>query len=96
MNFTAEGVRITSNKGSASELIPYQSSNNFAPFTCLAGVEALKKQVSARTGELVNVYYGVPTVLKLVDNNVIQVVALLDDTTDDSTTYTEADIEEAI
>lgn len=98
MNFTKDGVRVTSNKGSANELIPYQGSNNFTPFTCLAGVEALKKQVSARTGELVNIYYGVPEVLKLVDNNVIQVVALLDDTNDDetSTTYTDEEIEENI
>lgn len=94
MNFTKDGVRITSNKGSANELIPYQGSENFAPFTCLAGVDALKKQVSARTGEFVNIYYGVPEVLKLVDNNVIQVVALLDDTNEELPT--EDEVEEAI
>ena len=96
MNFTKDGVRVTSNKGSANELIPYQSSNNFAPFTCLAGVEALKKQVSARSGELVNMYYGVAGVLKLVDNNVTQIVALLDDTNEEESTYTDSDIEEAL
>lgn len=100
MNFTKEGVRITSNKGSANELIPYQGSENFAPFTCLAGVASLKKQVSARSGELVNIYYGLPDVLKLVDNNVVQVVALLDDTNDadmeETAIPTEEEISEAI
>lgn len=79
LNFTNDGVKITSTKGNASELIPYQGSENFAPFTCLAAVDTLKKQINARTGELVNIYYGVPEVLKLIDNNVVQVVALLDD-----------------
>ena len=39
----------------------------------------MKKQISARTGEVVHLYYGDPSALKIVDNNVIQVVALLED-----------------
>jgi DNA polymerase III sliding clamp (beta) subunit (PCNA family) len=79
LSFTAEGVKITSTKGNASETIPYQGSENFKEFTCLAAVDTLKKQIAARTGELVNIYYGIPEGLKLVDNDITQVVALLDD-----------------
>lgn len=79
LNFTNEGVKITSNTGNASEIIPYQGSENFAPITYLVTVDTLKKQVAARTGELVNICYGVPKVLKMVDNNVTQIVACLDD-----------------
>ena len=79
LTFTNEGVKITSTNSTASELIPYQESENFEPYTCLVSVETLKKQVLARTGELVRIEYGVQNAIKLVDTNTIQIVALLDD-----------------
>ncbi len=79
LTFTNEGLKIESNQSVAVETIPYQSSENFKPFTCFAGVDSMKKQISARTGEVVHLYYGDPSALKIVDNNVIQVVALLED-----------------
>lgn len=79
LTFTTDGVRVASTKNTASELIPYQSSENFAPFTCLAGVDSFKKQIQARSGETVTMHYGIPDAIKLVDNNVVQIVALLED-----------------
>lgn len=79
LTFTTDGLRIASTKHTASELIPYQSSNNFTPFTCLACVDSFKKQIQARSGETVTLYYGIPDVIKLVDNNVVQILALLED-----------------
>ena len=79
INFTNEGAKIVSTRNNATELIPYQGSENFAPFTCLVQIESLKKQISARTGEVVNIHYGQSGALKLVDNNVIQIIALIND-----------------
>lgn len=79
LTFTPEGLKIESNQSTAVETIPYQSSENFSYFTCFAGVDSLKKQISARVGEVVHVYYGDSSALKLMDGNIIQIVALLED-----------------
>ena len=79
LTFTTEGIQITSTNDSATELLPYMESENFATFTCLVGVDAIKKQVQARTGDVVKMEYGIDNAIKLVDNDVIQIVALLED-----------------
>ena len=80
LTFTTDGVKIECDKSKAIETIPYQGSENFKPFTCFAEVDALKKQISARTGEVVHFYYGFDKAIKILDGNVTQIVALLEDT----------------
>lgn len=84
LNFTNEGVKVSSTRATATELIPYQGSENFSPYTCLVQVDALKKQISARTGELVNLHYGVDGAIKIVDNNITQIIALIDESEEES------------
>lgn len=79
INFTKEGAKVFSTRNNAVELIPYQGSENFSPYTCLVQIDALKKQISARTGEVVHVHYGIEGAIKLVDNNITQIVALIED-----------------
>ena len=79
LNFTNEGVKVCSVNGSGYELIPYQGSENFAPYSCKVVVDATKKQIAARNGEIVNICYGAEGALKFVDNNVIQIIALMGD-----------------
>ena len=79
LNFTKDGIKVTSKNDLGSELIPYSGSDNFNEYICLASVDALKKQISARSGETVNIEYGEENVLKFVDNNIIHIVALLGD-----------------
>lgn len=77
--FTQEGIQITSTNNSATELLPYLDSNNFESFTCVVGVDTIKKQVQARSGDVVKIEYGMANALKLVDNNIVQIVGLLED-----------------
>lgn len=83
LNFTNEGVKISSVNGSGYELIPYQGSENFAPYSCKVVVDATKKQIAARNGESINICYGIDGALKFVDNNVIQIIALMEDDEED-------------
>ena len=78
LDFTNDGVIITSTRKNASELIPYKNSTNFSPYSCLVNVDFFKKQISARSGDLVNIQYGHPDTLKIVDNTVTQIIALLE------------------
>ena len=79
LDFTKDGLKVTSKNNSGSELITYQESNNFTPFVCLVSVDALKKQVNARSGDILYIQYGLNNALKFVDGNILHVVALLED-----------------
>lgn len=79
LDFTKEGVKVTPKNKVGSELITYTESNNFEPFICLVSVDALKKQANARSGDILYIQYGLNNALKFVDNNIIHIVALLED-----------------
>jgi len=79
MTFTQAGVKVESAHDDGIETVPYQGSNNFKDFTCFVGVESLKKQLNARVGETVHLYYGEPSTFRIEEDNVIQIISLLDD-----------------
>lgn len=79
MTFTAEGVIISSKKSNGTELIRYQDSKDFAPFTCCVDIELLKSQISAQTGEVVELWYGHEKAIKMTCGNITQILALLED-----------------
>lgn len=79
MTFTNEGVMVTSKKSTGTELIKYQGSENFQPFTCCADIELLQSQIKAQEGEIVELWYGQEIALKMVSGKITQIVALLED-----------------
>ena len=79
MTFTTNGVKIESMKNDAIETIAYQGSNNFKDYTCCVGVDSLRKQLVARSGESVHIYYGDPSTLTIKEGNITQVLSLLND-----------------
>ena len=86
LNFTTEGVKVTSKNNAGSETIPYTESKNFEPCVCLVSVDALKKQVNARSGDILYIQYGLPNALKFVDKDITHIVALLGDEEDEEFT----------
>lgn len=79
MTFNNDGVVISSKRSNGTELIKYQSTNNFKPFTCCVDIELLTSQVSAQSAENVELWYGHEKAIKMVSGNVTQIVALLED-----------------
>ena len=79
MTFTNEGVLITSKRSNGTELIKYQDSKNFKPFTCCVDIELLKSQLSAQNTEVVELWYGHEKAIKMTSGNITQIVALLED-----------------
>lgn len=94
LNFTTEGVKITSKNNAGSETIPYTESKNFTPCVCLVSVDALKKQVNARSGDILYIQYGLPNALKFVDKDITHIVALLTDDDDTEEEITEDVVED--
>lgn len=76
LDFTKDGLVVTSANGNGSELIAYQESSKFEPFVCTVDAEALRRQVNARTSDILHIEYGLTNVIKFVDNAIIHIVAL--------------------
>lgn len=81
LDFTESGIKVTSKNNAGTELIPYAESHNFTPTIYLVSVDALRKQVNARSGDILYIQYGLDNAIKFVDGNVLHVVALLEDDT---------------
>jgi hypothetical protein len=79
LTFTNDGLMIMNKKQNGSELIKYQGSDNFQPFTCCVDIVLLQSQVAAQDGETTELWYGHPSALKMTNGKVTQIVALLED-----------------
>lgn len=79
LTFTNDGVIFSSKRSNGTELIKYQGSENFQPFTCCADIELLKSQISAQTEEVVELWYGHEKAIKMTSGKITQIVALLED-----------------
>lgn len=79
LTFTQEGVIVSSKKSTGTELIKYQGSDNFQPFTCCADIALLVSQVKAQEGEVVELWYGQEVSIKMTNGKITQIVALLED-----------------
>lgn len=79
LTFNNEGIMLSSKKSSGQELIPYSESTDFAPYTCCIDIEMLRSQIASIDAEELNLYYGSDIAIKLVNKNVTQIVALLQD-----------------
>jgi hypothetical protein len=79
LTFTKDGVIFSSKRSNGTELIKYQGSENFQPFTCCADIELLKSQISAQGEEVVEMWYGHEKALKMTSGKITQIVALLED-----------------
>lgn len=79
LTFNNEGIMFSSKKSSGQELITYVESNNFAPYTCCIDIEMLRSQVATCEDDIIEIHYGSDNAIKLVNKNIIQIIALLED-----------------
>ena len=78
--FTKEGIQFSSVNSSGTELVPYVDSKDFKnEFICSIDVVQFTKQVRAQTGETVKIYYGIDNAIKLVQDKLTQIIALLEE-----------------
>ena len=82
LNFTKEGLEISTTSGSY-EIISYNKSNNFKPFSCSVNVVLLKELISAVTTETFTLSYGKTEMLKIEFNGIAEILAT-DESGDDN------------
>lgn len=79
LDFSKDGLAISSKKSTGTELIKYQGSDNFQPYTCCADIQLLTSQIKAQDTEIVELWYGQEVAIKMTSGKVTQIVALLED-----------------
>lgn len=80
--FSDEGLLLSSKKSSGSELVKCKGGNNIVPFSCAINIEFFQAHLSSQDSELVDVYYGSPTAIKLVSGDIINVIGLFNEQQD--------------
>lgn len=75
--FTRDGLKCESINRDGLESVPYQGSKDFKEFTCLINIDSFKKQLASRQGESFNLEYGHPDTIRITDDSVHQIMALL-------------------
>jgi DNA polymerase III sliding clamp (beta) subunit (PCNA family) len=79
LTFTENALEVSSKSSNGIETIDYIESDNFTEFTCCVDIEMLRALVKANTGETIELHYGNPICLKLTDDKITQIIALLED-----------------
>lgn len=75
LQFTKEGIEVSSPQASGAELVEYEQ-NKGEDFTCAVNVEMLITQLQACGEDIITIEYGQPNTIKIVSEEVVQVLAL--------------------
>lgn len=79
LTFTKDGILVSNKALSSAETIPFAESTNFKDFTCAIDVNMLASQIKAQSTDVIELWYGKNNAIKMVDGNVVQIVALAED-----------------
>lgn len=79
LTFTNEGLQVSSKASSGVEILPYVNSEYQKNFACAVDIQMLTTEVKAISNDLIDIYYGDDSSIKLVDGNITIVIALMDD-----------------
>lgn len=76
LTFTNEGIKIASVQSTGIETVDYVESKSFKPFECSINVFMLAEQIKSNASDTVEIQYGRDESIKIVDGNMIKIVAL--------------------
>lgn len=79
LNFTKDGIDISSKQTNGIETVDYVESENFNPFTCLIDIDMLTTQIKAYDNDVIELHYGNEQFVSLINGKVTQIIALLED-----------------
>ena len=79
IDFTKEGLIVSSKQSDSVETIPYLKQDNMVDTTCSVYLFMLVSQIKAQTGDAVDLYFGQEKSIKIVDSacNITSVVCLI-------------------
>ena len=78
LDFDDMGIRVTSKQDDSTELIHYVSVDIPKNFSCCVDIEKFADQIKSTMADTVELYFGEDNALKIVDGNVIKIIALFE------------------
>lgn len=78
LNFKQNELEISSSSTSGVEKIPYKESENAGEQTCAISIDLLLPQLKAQEGDIIELWYGAGSSIKMVDGDVSHIVALME------------------
>lgn len=78
LTFTDEGIDVSSMKSSGVESVAYTEKTNVVPYTCQIDVVVLISQIKANKSDTLNIQFGNDKSIKIVDDKITQVIALME------------------
>ena len=79
LTFTRDGLQVSSKAANGVEIINYTASDNFKDFTCAIDIQMLTQEIKAIQNDVIELYYGEDSSIKMTDGNITIIVALLED-----------------
>ena len=81
LDFTDKELQISSKTSNGVETIPYSAANlsDTPEFSCEIDIEFFTTQVKAQTGNVIKLFYGEENSIKMVDGDLTQIVALMEE-----------------
>lgn len=77
LNFTKDGIEVSSISTSGVEKIAFTESKDAEDITIKVNIERLRNHLKSYSADVVDLYYGSKLCIKLVDNKLTQVIALM-------------------
>lgn len=82
LTFTKDGLQVASKASSGVEILNYVASDNQTNFTAPINVNMLIKTVKSISSDVIEIFYGDDSAIKIVDGNITIIVALNEDDSD--------------
>ena len=77
LDFTTDGVEISSLASSGVEKVEFVESKDTIPLTIKINIDRLRNELKAYNSDMVDLYYGSDVCIKLVDGDMMQIIALI-------------------
>lgn len=82
LEFTDDGLQISSLTSNGVETVPYLESKDVNVFSCKMSLPIFLKQLKTQVSDSVEMWFGDENAIKLVDGSVTQIIGLLEDNDD--------------
>lgn len=77
LEFTQDGVTVTSRNTGGVELVQYETLEGEPQFTCTIDVKSMLLVLQAQSSDVVDLYFGTEQTLKIVDGDLVTILALM-------------------
>lgn len=77
LDFTKDGITVTSMSSNASDEVEYSELQNYVEYSCLLNISLLVSLLKSHDSDKITLFFGNEKIIKVVEGDVIQALALV-------------------